>query len=120
MAAHNELGRRGEKLAQDFLVGEGYTIRDTNWKSGHYELDIVAEKDSWLVVVEVKTRSSAFFGQPESFIDNAKMKRLGVATHHYILEHEITSDTRFDVISVLIFSDGKHQLEHLKNAFSPR
>ena len=55
MAAHNELGKEGELLAANHLQSEGYVIRHRNWRCGHKELDIVAEKDGTLVFVEVKT-----------------------------------------------------------------
>ena len=45
MAAHNELGKEGELLAANHLQSEGYVIRHRNWRCGHKELDIVAEKD---------------------------------------------------------------------------
>ena len=57
MAAHNELGKEGELLAANHLQSEGYVIRHRNWRCGHKELDIVAEKDGTLVFVEVKTRN---------------------------------------------------------------
>ncbi len=55
MAAHNELGKEGELLAANHLQSEGYVIRHRNWRCGHKELDIVAEKDGTLVFVEEKT-----------------------------------------------------------------
>jgi len=117
MAAHNELGKAGEKAAVDYLISKGYKIRHTNWKSGKYELDIVAEKDNMLVVVEVKTRSSNLFGNPEEFVNKAKIKRTVKAAHHYILMHKSQLETRFDIISILKMPDGKFNVEHIKDAF---
>ena len=65
MASHNELGKEGENAAVKYLLEKGYEIRHRNWHSGHRDLDIVAQKDGELVIVEVKTRSDACFGQPE-------------------------------------------------------
>ena len=64
MAAHNELGKEGELLAANHLQSEGYVIRHRDWRCGHKELDIVAEKDGTLVFVEVKTRKDVLFGLP--------------------------------------------------------
>lgn len=64
MAAHNELGKEGELLAANHLQSEGYVIRHRNWRCGHKELDIVAEKDGTLVFVEVKTRKERFIRTP--------------------------------------------------------
>ena len=117
MAAHNELGKAGEKAAVDYLLSKGYKIRHTNWKSAKYELDIVAEKDNMLVVAEVKTRSSNLFGNPEEFVNKTKIKRTIKAAHHYILTHNSQLETRFDIISILKTSDGKFNIEHIEDAF---
>ena len=60
MAKRNETGKDGESVARAFLEKKGYKITHTNWHWHHYELDIVAVKDTWLVVVEVKTRSDDY------------------------------------------------------------
>jgi len=118
MALHNDLGKQGEKTAEDFLLSKGYEIRHTNWKSGKYELDIVAEKDNMLAVVEVKARSSNFFGNPEEFVGKGKVKRTIDATHHYIEMYDSKLETRFDIISILKTSDGKFDVEHIEDAFA--
>ena len=69
MAAHNELGKWGEDTAAAFLEEKGYQIIERDWKSGHHDLDIVAKEDNTLVIVEVKTRRSRLFGDPEEAID---------------------------------------------------
>ena len=117
MATHNELGKTGEKHAQEYLLSKGYKIHHTNWKSGHYELDIIAEKDDMLIVAEVKTRSSNSFGYPEEFVTKAKMKRIINAAHHYVCSHNINLDTRFDIISILKTPDGNYKIEHIEDAF---
>ena len=117
MAAHNELGKQGEKTATDFLLSKGYKIRHRNWKSGKYELDIVAEKDNILVVIEVKTRSTNLFGSPEEFVDKGKIKRTMNAAHHYIQIHNSQLETRFDIISVLKNPNEKCNIEHIEDAF---
>ena len=120
MAKHNELGKKGEEIAEDFLLSKGYKIRHKNWKWEKYELDIVAEKDNMLVVVEIKTRSSNFFGNPEEFVSDAKIKRTINATHHYIQLYDSKIETRFDIISILKTADGKFNIEHIEDAFMAR
>ena len=65
MAAHNELGKEGEEAASAYLSSRGYRIRHRNWHVGKLELDIIAEKDGEMIVVEVKTRRNNRFGLPE-------------------------------------------------------
>ncbi|MET0945038.1 MAG: YraN family protein, partial [Flavobacterium sp.] len=62
MAEHNELGKEGEKLAAKYLQENGYEILDRNWTFQKAEIDIIAQKDNYLAIVEVKTRSSLDFG----------------------------------------------------------
>ena len=56
MAIHNDLGKNGEEAAALFLTEKGYHILHRNWRSGKKELDIVAEYQGELVIIEVKTR----------------------------------------------------------------
>ena len=60
MAAHNELGKEGELLAANHLQSEGYVIRHRNWRCGHKELDIVAEKDAPMACLEEKPGKDFF------------------------------------------------------------
>ena len=72
MAQHNDLGKKGEQLAIDYLVKKGYTILDKNWRFQKAEVDIIAQKEETLAVVEVKTRSSIDFGSPQDFVNPKK------------------------------------------------
>ncbi len=118
MAEHNELGEYGEERARDFLVEHGYKIRETKWRTGSLEVDIIAEKDDTLVIVEVKTRSGAFADNPEQYIDNRKIKNIVNATERYIMRYDWNGDTRFDVISVVVHGQ-KCEIEHIEDAFLP-
>lgn len=118
MARHNELGKMGEDEAARYLKSVGYKIRSRNWKFYGYEIDIVAETDKFIVFVEVKTRTSKQFGNPEDFVGNARMKRMVDAAHHYLIEFDIDKDSRFDIIGIVW--DGKSfLLEHIDDAFRP-
>jgi putative endonuclease len=116
MARHNDFGNQAEKLALDYLKRNGYEILATNWRFGKAEIDIIARKDNTLVFVEVKARSSGYYGQPQSFIDRKKIKRITEAAHEYILQNNADADARFDVIAILK-NKHKEELEHIENAF---
>jgi putative endonuclease len=94
MAEHNETGKAGEELAVKYLRSKGYTILETNWRLGRNEIDIIAEADHCLVVVEVKTRHSTDFGNPESFVTREKQRLLIRAANAYIRRHSVTTETR--------------------------
>lgn len=114
MAEHNDFGRTGEDDAADYLAAKGYHILDRNWRSGHKELDIVAEKDGVLVIVEVKTRRDARFGKPEDAVSPIKIRRVVLAADAYVRLNRIDLPVRFDIITVL----GKnHNITHFENAF---
>lgn len=118
MANHNDLGKLGEERALQYLQDKGYKVRDVNWSTGKLELDIVAEKDGWLVVVEVKTRSTETFEHPKDAITMRKIKNLVNGAHEYIRINGWQGETRFDVIAVLPHgSDFK--IEHIEDAFLP-
>lgn len=118
MISKKQIGDFGEKTALQFLLSKGYAILEKNWKSGHLEIDIIAEKDDTIVIVEVKIRKSSDYGNPETFVDLRKQKRLIKAAHTYIQEKNLDKETRFDIISILNRGSCP-EITHLENAFSP-
>lgn len=118
MAEHNLLGKEGEDLAADYLNRNGYVIRHRNWRFRHLELDIVAEKDGLLVVVEVKTRRNEDFGLPEDAVDDKKIRRTVSATESYIEKNDVGLPVRFDVICI-VGTRPPFQIEHIEDAFLP-
>jgi putative endonuclease len=72
MASHNDLGRRGEEIARDYLENLGYGILKMNWKYGRAEVDVIANQQGVIIFVEVKTRSSVDYGMPEDFVSRKK------------------------------------------------
>ena len=118
MAKHNELGVIGEELARKHLIRKGYKILDTNYKIERTDLDIIAETEAEIIIVEVKTRSSDFFGNPEEAVNFAKQKKLVDAADHYIVLNDIDKDVRFDVISILK-NGNSFEINHIEEAFYP-
>ncbi len=118
MADHNELGQQGEALAEQHLFKKGYRILHRNWRWQRAELDIVAQKGDLLVVVEVKTRNSSYFGGIESAVSRSKQRQVVKATHGYLLEHGLDLEVRFDIIFVVLNAHTS-ELQHLEGAFRP-
>ena len=116
MAQHNELGKKGEKLAVDFLLKKGYIIRDTNWRFQKAEVDIIAQKDEILAIVEVKTRSTTDFGNPQDFVNPKKIKLLVSAIDEYVISKDLDVEVRFDIIAI-IHENKNFTIEHLEDAF---
>ena len=115
MAEHNELGKKGEKIAINFLVDNGYTILEKNYRYLKAEVDIIAKKNKVLAVVEVKTRSTDHFGNPQDFVNPKKIKLLLSAIDYYVNEKDLDVEVRFDIIAIIHQKTIK--ITHLKDAF---
>ena len=116
MAEHNELGKLGEQKAVKFLQDKGYTILETNWTFQKAEIDILAQKEDTLAVVEVKTRSSLEFGLPQDFVNPKKIQLLVKAVDAFVNKRNLDLNVRFDIIAI----NKKGQefvVEHLTDAF---
>lgn len=118
MAKHNKTGKEGEIEARRFLQKKGYAILHENWRFGHYELDIVAQKDDQLIIVEVKTRTSSEFEAPEDAVNISKIRRIIYATDEYLQQFDIDLPVRFDIISIYK-NDGNYLIDHIEDAFYP-
>lgn len=116
MAQHNELGKKGEQLAVDFLLENGYEIIARNYIFQKAEIDIIAKHKDMMICVEVKTRNSEFFGDPQEFVTKGKIKNLVKAMDAFIIDNGIELESRFDIIAVLL-NKKVQQLTHYENAF---
>ena len=116
MAEHNELGKKGEKLAIAYLKKNGYKVRDINYRYLKAEIDIVAQKEDTLAIVEVKTRSTRDFGLPQDFVSNKKIKLLVMAADHYVISKDLDVNVRFDIVAI-VNNNNKFEIEHLEDAF---
>lgn len=119
MAAHQQLGKAGEEAAQAHLLSKDYTIVATNVRIGKLELDIIASKDDILVIVEVRTRSTDWYLQPEATVDWRKRMHVAQAALGYIRQHHWKGETRFDIMAIVKNADGSFQIEHFEDAFRP-
>ncbi len=118
MAAHNELGKKGEKLAAEMLRQKNYEILETNWRHDKDEVDIIAREGEELVIVEVKTRSTDYFGDPEEAVDAAKERNLIRAAEAYVEMNDLDIDVRYDVISIIL-KKNQSNIRHIRDAFYP-
>lgn len=116
MAQHNELGKKGEELAVDFLLKNDYDIIERNYRFEKAEVDIIAQKENILAIVEVKTRSSIDFGDPQDFVKPKQIKNLVKAVDEYVTTNDLDVEVRFDIIAI-VKEKGTFKIEHLENAF---
>lgn len=110
-------GVKGENLAADFLVGKGFEILVRNFRYKRGEIDLIVKRDDWLVFVEVKTRSSTDFGEPEAFVTPSQASRIFEAAEEFIFRCDWHGHVRFDVVSVKTVGDPP-EIEYFEDAIN--
>lgn len=120
LGKRKELGQRGEEVAALYLRRKGYKIVEQNYRSSRLgEIDLIAREGKDLVFVEVKTRSSLGFGEPEEAVNYQKQKRMIKLAHYYLLNQKLDQvSCRFDVVSIIIDQGGKiKNIKLIRDAF---
>jgi len=116
MAQHNELGKKGEQLAIDFLIENDYQIVSRNFRFDKAEVDIIARQQDILAIIEVKARSTADYGDPQDFVKPKQIKNILKAVDEYVIVNDLDVEVRFDIIAIT--KTGKqYNIVHLENAF---
>jgi putative endonuclease len=118
MTERRETGNRGEKAARDYIRKRGYRIRETNYRCGRGEIDIIAEQGDCLVFIEVRTKTSLQFGSPEESITSIKQARLRRLAVRYLQQLEkLPREWRIDVVAVELDGKGKTtRIDLIENA----
>ncbi|MBK1894766.1 YraN family protein [Chryseobacterium paridis] len=117
MATHNDFGILAEDLAVEYLRKNGYKILIRNFRFQKAEIDIIAEKDNLIIVIEVKARSTDAFMLPQEAVTKTKIRSIVSAANHYLEEFNKDKEVRFDIISVMPDDKGKLVIEHIDDAF---
>ena len=117
MALHkkaSELGIRGEEFATSYLRQRGYRIVDRNWRIKEGEIDIVARSASnEIVFIEVKTRSTAAFGDPLESISAEKLHRIQRLALAWLATHQLLgSPYRIDVAGIMLGRSGELSIDY--------
>jgi putative endonuclease len=110
-------GKRGEELGAAWLQENGFTILHRNWRAGRIETDIIATKEGVLHFIEVKTRRSLSFGNPEDRVDRSKLGRMIDAGSAYLSEHPEWRHICFDILSVRIGVDQKTEFLLIEDVY---
>lgn len=114
------LGKQGEELARKYFENSGYELVRRNYRFERAEIDLIFkdEKSKTLVFVEVKTRRTKTFGEPEESVTEAKQKQLIKSAEGFLMNNPGYDDyeKRFDVAAINI-ENGKEKINHIENAF---
>jgi putative endonuclease len=113
-AAHLQRGENAEQQACDFLISQGLTLVERNFRSPYGEIDLIMRDGETLVFVEVRYRKNAKFGSALESVTVAKQIKISATTEVYLnaLGNEMPR-MRFDVVGIL----GDGDLQWVKNAF---
>ena len=117
MAEHNDLGNLAEELAASFLAEKGYKILVKNFRYQRGEIDIIAEFNNQIIIVEVKARGSDIFMEPQEAVTKTKIKSLVMVADFFMKDRNLNQEVRFDIIAVLPDEKGRLQITHLEDAF---
>ena len=114
MQNKRRLGAVYENRVAEYLKSKGYAILEKNFSCHFGEIDLIAEKDGYIVFVEVKYRSSDSFGMPMAAVDYRKQRKISNTASYYLHRHHYSLDTpcRFDVAAV-----SKQSIQMIENAF---
>lgn len=128
MESKKEFGNRGEESAASFMCGKGFTIVGRNVHIGHYEFDIIAQDETHIVFVEVKTRKTYpdiphRFGRPASAVNYSKRQKLIAGVKKYMKKYRAELQglqPRIDVIEVYVSPDSEKykvlKIVHMPNS----
>ena len=122
--AKQELGKRGERIAEEWLVNNGWHVVERRFRSGHRDIDLVMERQNaegrLVAFVEVKTRLSAAYGGPLGAVHWKKQREMARAARDWMSRERTAGDNfRFDVVGIL-FGAGSPEVIHIENAFRVR
>ena len=115
-----QTGSQGEEIAANFLIARGYRILERNFSCRGGKIDIIAREpgSGFLVFVEVKTRRGLSYGVPQLAVTLFKQRQISKAALTWLSKKRLLdSNARFDVIAILLHTDGNHAVEHIRNAF---
>lgn len=112
------LGHWGEEQAEKYLLAKGYELIEKNVRTPYGEIDLVVRKGRRLCFVEVKTRTSIIFGNPEEAITDAKFSHMVESAESYLQEHpDFETDCQIDVVAIQTSTDRKKiEITHFENA----
>jgi putative endonuclease len=102
MANHNEIGKQGELLVVDFLLKSSYEILHKNWRYRHLEIDIIAQKNKVLQIVEVKCASTSKHGYPEQMVSKKKFKHLTEACEAFLHQNPKWKRVQYNIAAVIL------------------
>lgn len=117
MAEHTDFGKKAEQLAVEYLQDKGYQILARNFRHNKAEIDIIAEFQNTIIIVEVKARGIDALIEPHEAVNKRKIRLIVSAADEYMKERNSDQNVRFDIISILPNEFKELQITHIEGAF---
>lgn len=115
-----DTGKRGEAIAAAYLERMGYAVLERNYRCVFGEIDIVARDGATICFVEVKSRRSARYGDPQLAVTRRKQEKVIRTARHYLAGRGLEDrPARFDVAAIRLSPDGAGAVDLIRNAFEP-
>ena len=120
------LGQFGERLALRFLKRSGLKILARNYRCPAGEVDLIALDKTTrsdvgaetIVFVEVKTRSSNKYTDPEGAVNGEKRRRMRKIAEYYLATRPADGfNARFDIIAIVLGEGKDPEIKHIPEAF---
>lgn len=111
-------GKIGEDLALDYLLAKGLRLRERNWRCGHLEVDLIMEDDTFLHIVEVRSRTVPYMLSPSDSVNRSKQRKLFRAASAYVAGYDIRKEVIFDIVAITYEGD-KYEIEYYEGALIP-
>ena len=103
-----QIGDEWEEKSKTFLETQKYAFVTQNYRCGRNEIDLIFKFQNTLIFVEVKYRKNSTYGNPEEFVDRAKLERVMEAAENYIYKTDWQGEIRFDIVAIT-----GHSIQHL-------
>jgi putative endonuclease len=121
MAEHNEIGKTGENIAVTFLMKQGFTILDRNYRIPQGEIDIVAKKDNVLRFVEVKSikvrdcsKTDGLIIYPEDNLTFSKWSKMLITVESYKKYKSVPHEIAFQIDLACVYIDTEKREGRVK------
>jgi len=119
LAHHNHTGLLGEQMAAKYLLEKGFIILHQNWRHSHWEVDFITSLKDTLHFIEVKTRRTKKFGNPDDDVTKKKMENLINASEEYLYLHPEWKKIQFDVLSINILKNKPTEYFFIEDVYIP-
>lgn len=119
MGKTQQLGKKAEEFACQYLLNHGLKLVDRNYQCRVGEIDLIMQDEKYLIFIEVRYRQNIYFGNGVESVTNTKQKKLIKTASYYLQQKKLDEkiNCRFDVVS-LSLKKLTPELEWIKNAFS--